>query len=214
MANLNQIAIAFADSMGKGLDVAYVERVKFSIKYYRAKYIRQQAERSKLNPSIVQSYVDELISVDEADTCVVVAGCNTKRTRNQVPRPISIKGFAPFFYVGPVLISDPNDIPFAFTNTAGIANARYSRFTGNLTRYMYRNNYIYTNDCLRKYIRISHPFENPEEVIEKCTTAISCYTDDNAYPIEIHMLDFIYKELANAELRLRPEEEEELIEKA
>lgn len=101
-----------------------------------------------------------------------------------------------------------------YSPPAEIANANYSRFTKNMVRYFYRNGYLYTtNNCLRKYFRVTHVFENPVEAADMCNTAIACLTDDDEFPIGEHMLEAIYKEMRNAEMSMLPPQQEALIEK-
>ena len=44
---LNEIAYNIADAAGRGTNAAYIERLKFQIKYYRSLLIRRDQERNR-----------------------------------------------------------------------------------------------------------------------------------------------------------------------
>ena len=44
---LNEIAYNIADASGRGTNAAYIERLKFQIKYYRALLLRRDQERKR-----------------------------------------------------------------------------------------------------------------------------------------------------------------------
>lgn len=212
MATLNQIAASYCDAVDKPFDMMLRERVKFSIKYWRAKLIRQDFERNPPDRSVVQSIVLPMASVDAADSCLVVAGCKLLRTQNKVPRPVVIKGSQPFFYVGPVVFSCDDNLPFSHATRTEIEFARYKNLTANNIRYMYFNDYIYVTDCLRQYIRADHPFEDPFAAMEACIDGGNCVDDDTEFPISGHMLDTILRGLQTAELRIMTSPQEVTVE--
>lgn len=212
MATLNQIAASYCDSVNKPFDILLRERVKFSIKYWRAKLIRQDFERNPPDRSVVQSIVMPLSSIDAADSCLVVGGCKLLRTTNKVPRPVVIKNASPFFYVGPVVFSCDDNLPFSHATRTEIEFSQYKANTSKAIRYMYHNGYIYVTDCLRRYIRVDHPFEDPFAAMESCVDGGNCVDDDTEFPISGHMLDTILRGLQTAELRMFTDDREVKIE--
>ena len=212
MATLNQIAVSYCDSVGKPFDMMLRNRIKFSVKYWRAKLIRQDFERNPPDRSVVQSIVMPMASVDAADSCLVLGQCKLLRTVNKVPRPVIIKSASPFFYVGPVVFSCDDNLPFAHGTRTEIEFASYKTLTSQAIRYMYHNDRLYVTDCLRKYIRVDHVFEDPFAAMESCVDGGNCVDDDTEFPISGHMLDTILRGLQSAELRIFTDDNEVKIE--
>lgn len=194
MASLNELATAFIDSVEQPFNIPLRERVKFHIKHLRAKFIRQDFERNGISRNIVQSYVDKLIPVDALDTCVIQLGCTVLRTENKVPSPVQTKGNL-FQRVGSVNYQGmawgeiyPDELPYI----------GYNLFTAKSTRYHYTNNYIYVyTEGKQKYIRIDGAFEDPQAALDRCVDSANCVSDDDEFPISLHMVDLIYKEMRN-----------------
>jgi len=196
---LNQIAYSIAEAVGESFDVALLERIKFSVKYYRAELLRQEFERSGIDRQVVQRMVQQLTSVDIADTCVVDVGCDVLRTLNKVPQPVAIKGEV-FRYVG-----SPNFINEEWVHT-DINELRYTAhntFTADVTRYTYVNGYIYvyTNKKF-KYVMLESVFLNPEEAVTACSDSYNCIDDDDEFPIQGHLIRRIVNGLVTQELRI------------
>lgn len=193
MASLNEIARAFIDSINQPFNFMLLQRVKFHVKHLRAKFIRQDFERNPISRNIVMTYVDNLIKVDELDNCIIDIGCTILRTKNKVPKPVQLKGEL-FQYVGSVNYAagawgeiTPNELE----------TIRYNIWTSKKTRFHYTNDYIYvhTEKKRLKYIRIDSIFEDPAKAVTICNDSVNCITDDDEFPISLHMLDMIYKEM-------------------
>ena len=61
---LNEIAYNIADASGRATNAAYIERLKFQIKYYRSLLIRRDQERNTYLP-------DQFIQTLEAPISIV-----------------------------------------------------------------------------------------------------------------------------------------------
>jgi len=194
MASLNQLATAYIDSVNEHFNIPLRERVKFHIKHLRAKFIRQDFERNKFSRNIVSSYVDKLIKVDKLDNCLVELGCVMLRTERKVPKPIQLKGVL-FQYVGGV---DYASGSWGEIDPAEVATLQYKIFGADLERWYYTNDYIYVITKGKfKFIRVESAFEEPEKAVTVCENSVDCLTDDDEFPVSLHMVDMIYKELRN-----------------
>jgi hypothetical protein len=192
MASLNEIATAFIDSVNQEFNIPLRERIKFHIKHLRAKFIRQDFEKNKISRNVIGSYVDKLIKVDQLDNCLIELGCKILRTENKVPKPVQTKGSL-FQYVGSVNYGNEG---WGEVDPSEIATLPYKMFSNKLDRWYYTNDYIYViTDGKYKYIRIESAFEDPEEAVTVCTNSTNCLTDDDEFPISLHMVDLIYKEM-------------------
>lgn len=204
MASLNQISQSYISAIGKDYDYALQERIKFAIKYWRAKLIRQEFERNPPDTKLKQSFVMGLINTDDAASCLVQSGCNVKRTTTKVPTPITVKSPDPFSYVGPAKTWMQEDVlAYKHVSTTGkMIGQKYTRYTKTTFLYEYLNGYVYTNNCLSNYILFSGYFEEPERAVEACVDSVNCITDDDNFPIGMHMLDTILQGLAAGELKM------------
>jgi hypothetical protein len=199
---LNELAQSYCDSVNKPFDVQFLERIKFAIKGYRAALIRQDFERNGMAKDMLQSFVTKLVTVDEADNCIINVGCTILRTEDKVPKPVQLKGGDLFNYVGSVNIKNQ---PFVLTDTNELQYTKHKKYTKNSTRYIYRNGYIYIYTTGKfKYITIEGVFENPEEAMNLC--ANNCPDDNDQFPISAAMLEALYIKLANAEMRNKTED--------
>lgn len=210
MASLNLIAQAYIDSVDSPFDHGLKERIKFTIKYWRIFLLRQEFERRGADRSILQGYVEELVDVDAFDTCVVTSGCVVKRTKNKVPRTLSIKGGSNFSYVG-VPKYWCKDMPLSFTESSpnDLATACYATYAPNVDRFRYINDYIYIYDKpLMKYLYIEGYPEDPTEFHANCITAANCVSDDDEFPIGMHMLKTIIDGIRNNELSIKTDDQE------
>lgn len=194
MASLNRLARAFIDSVEQPFNIGLLERVKFHIKHYRAKFIRQDFERNGISRNIVQSYVDNLIKVDELDNCIVDIGCTILKTKNKVPKPVQTKGNL-FQRVGSV---NYKGLAWGELTPNELLYIKHNIYTSKAIYFHYTNDYIYVYGNKKlKYIRIDGVFEDPYEALTKCVDGADCVTDDDEFPISLHMVDLIYKEMRN-----------------
>lgn len=206
MASLNEIAYSFAEAVGKSDDIALVRRVKFAIKYYRAKLIRQDFERNGLSRDMLIRIVTPLIKVDEADNPCVKAGCLLLRTKDKVPKPVRTKGSSLFYRVGGIKLTSET---WGEVDLNEVKYLQYRTFTKNGTFYYYVNDYLYiiTNGKF-KYASITAVFADPTKAINQCIDSAECVSDDDEFPIPEDYLDTILKGLMSSELSLQIPEKE------
>jgi|TARA_R100000455_G_C6273327_1_gene130814 hypothetical protein len=109
---LNEIAYNIADASGRGTNAAYIERLKFQIKYYRALLIRRDQERNTYLPDAFIQTIEVPISpvtLTSANATVLTGGdIDPTTTINdqalhksdfQLPEPVRLKRGVPFFEV-------------------------------------------------------------------------------------------------------------------
>jgi hypothetical protein len=207
MASLNQIAFSYADSVAKSNDIGFIERVKFAIKYWRATLIRQEAERTNVNGAYQQIYVDLLVPYDDAGIVGIDSGYKLLITQNEVPKPVIVKGSDPFSYVGPATniahSATEYYVPYIYSPPAEIANSCFDRYAKQIPRYFMVNNKIaVTGNCLHKYLKVMHVFEDPFDALNKSIDSLDCFGDDDEFFIGGHMLNAILVGLRNAEMSI------------
>lgn len=185
MKSLNEIAYFIAARLGKENDFKTLQEIKAAIKINRALILRRDVERNSDDPSYVQHFYTKLIEVDEYDNCLVEGECKILRTELPVPKPIRTKEFSPFKYVGIVGFLNP----FNYYDFAKFVLLPHRKYTSNSLYYSYNNNYIYilkTDVPETQYLEtllIQGIFANPEEAVTQCIDAISCFSDDDPFPL-------------------------------
>jgi len=198
MQTLNKIAQNIADSLGKPFDVLLRERIKYTVKYYRAEFIRQDIERNGISSHFLQTFTTELVKADKADTCLVNVNCTILKTKNPIPSPVRVKGEL-FKYIGDAGYKQA----YTYRQLEELQYSEYNKYTSKVKSYDYKNDYIYVfNTTKVKYITIQAVFEFPEEVNTVCSVTKECYTDDSKFPISSDMIRRITVGLLSSELRM------------
>ena len=198
MATLNEIVYNIAETVGKGLDVILRERLKFTVKYYRAEFIRQDIERNGISSVFQQRFTAKLVKTDLADSCALTVGCTVLKTEKPIPTPVRIKTSGGLFkYVGTADFADA----FSYREVQELKYSKYNKFTGNSISYDYKNNHIYVfNNTKIKFVTVQGIFEDPESV-NSCASEV-CYTDDSPYPISADMIRRITLGIRSGELAI------------
>lgn len=204
---LNKIAASIADPLGKSYDVMFLERIKFEILYWRSEFLRQDGERNQLSKEFQQSVVTNLQRVDKADTCYASVGCDVLRTINPIPKPIRPKDPDSLFrYVGAI----DGSHSFTYTDRELLPHVTHNKFTGNIVRYEYADNYIYVFGNLKlKYVKLIGIFHDPRLVGISCD-GVACYDDDSEFPISGDMLRPIIEGIRNGTLRAPKQSDQEV----
>lgn len=185
---LNQAAYYIAGTLNRPEDDVFVAEIKFAIKYYRSKLLRDDFHRNGIDKSSVQSFVVPLINVDKSLTHLIEFDCDIKRTTDKVPISIKTKTNSPFLFVGGVGFS--RSISYIETNQ--ISNLHHDRFASENIKYFYENGYVYVINAKRiKYLQFQSYWENPEEVIDLIASDNNCYNDDQEFPLRQDLLMFI-----------------------
>jgi hypothetical protein len=207
MASLNQIADGLTLELKRPEDTILRDLIKDLIKQQRALYLRQSIDKYGVDLQYIQRYRAELIKVDKADTCLVTVGCAIHRTENKVPTPVRYNCDVPFQFVGSV----DEGITFVYTPMSGWKHTSYNKYTANIVRYDYIDNYIYLFNTRRlKYISIRAIYENPSLIIPCMNDDIVgiCYTDDMEFPIPEDLLTIIRQNILKEFGVIKPEDTE------
>lgn len=230
MTTLNEIAENIAFKLGEQFNYTLRESIKDTVINYRAKFIRDDAERNVFNslPFVQTISVDfEEISIFDAfdgDYSCITAICpdvatrqkyKVLRSKEKVPMPLRLKtqGVSPFMYVGS-LTGDKMFTPTTLETFPYVAELKYN--SKNIY-YIYINERLFIinnlNACdINETLRIctvllKGVFENPREAQSICKT-ITYSVDDASFPIGRDMLLLISNGIVKGEyLVLRDGEE-------
>lgn len=198
--SLNAIADNIISGLNEPFDDVLKQRVKFTVKLYRALFLRRDAEKNGLNRHTQQSFTMELELVDFADDPGVVVGCKVLRTKDKVPVPVRHKTDVPFKYVGNLV----GGLGFAYTEQEELRFTKSNTFTCNVPRYTWRNGYLYVYGVNRmKWLQVQGSFENPEEAFELQVASGQCASDDDVFPIPMDILAEITDGMIRGQLPIR-----------
>ena len=202
--SLNQIADYVLGELGFDLDYVQRQKAKFAIKMWRAKFLRQDAERNGLDKTFVQYYTDSLVKVDTG-SCLVETGVDVLETEHNVPKPVRTKSGQPFKYVGEV----GGGQAWTYAEPEEMQYVAYNKYSPNIIRYSYVNGKVRVlGACLPKYIEIADAFEDPSEAVTHCVDSINCFNDDEPFPIGMDMLADIIKAILTTKLKIDEGDEE------
>jgi len=199
MASLNNIVDSIADGLGKSFDHMFKERLKFTVKYWRAFLIRRDLERNIIDKNLIQSICLDIEDADLSACCSVATGCMGSKTILKVPKGITVKSHTPF-----LAVLTPKRTPISYYNFNSLMYIQHKKYTNKLPYYDYINGHIVLyNVGPLKNIVVSGIFENPEELPDcnSTTDPIDCYQEEN-FPISTHMITTIMDGIISNELRL------------
>jgi len=204
MKSLNEYANIYLASTNQPFDVVLHRRVKEALKYWRAMLVRREFERKPKDVKLKQYFYATLEKDDESGSCDVDTGCTVLWARN-IPNPISLNDVAPFSYVGHAT----KDIAFRFTSNTGVLVRDANRFSNAFASYTY--DYfgikVYSYAPLLTKIKVEGYFEDPTLVNNLCSESISCFKDDEPFPIGEHMLTTIFEGFRRGEFSITPEDQ-------
>ena len=135
---LNEIAYNIADASGRGTNAAYIERLKFQIKYYRALLIRRDQERNTYLPDQFIQTIEVPISLvninDSIEFSAAINGQGLHKSNSQIPDPVRLKRGVPFFqvayfkniYDGSLSVTADELVASITTNTSDGTNNNYT----------------------------------------------------------------------------------------
>lgn len=196
---LNEIAYFVAGRFNREEDLKFINEIKFAVKYYRALLVRRDAERNSTSRQYMQSFIQPLIEVDEADTCVTQIGCTILRTRDKVPEPVRLKDTTPFNFVGTIAYKKV----FTYSDPAGISFINDSKYSAKMIYYTYVNGYIYIYNVDKlKRILVDAAFIDPISAVDICTNSVNCISDDEPFPCPADMVQNIIQSLLAGELSI------------
>jgi hypothetical protein len=209
MASLNQIADTIADGVGKSLDFTFKQRVKFAVKYWRARLIRQEVQKYGANPAFLQQYHVTLSRVDLTHLSPVTSECYVMESTHCIPKSVRLENNLGLLYVGSIT----GKRPFSYCPLELLEYKLAVPFTRNLVYYELIETTEGTklrvfNNTKIKYVLIRDFLEDPAEV-NTCNCnedgeIIECYNDDMNFPIPFDLIPIIIQGLIKGELAINP----------
>lgn len=204
---LNQIVDSLADSFSRSFDVAFKERLKFTVQYWRARLIKQEIDKGNYHDLFYHTIVLPLKNVDLIDNCSVTLDCPILRTTDKVPAPVRFRGVKSFAFVG----STTGKIKFEYSNLDMLDIKLEGKYRSKAIFYEYRNDYIYVfNNLKLKNIAIRGVFADLEKLKQYQCNDDVCYTDDMPYPLPEDMIALLVNGLLSNEFRIMGKEDKEV----
>lgn len=208
MASLNQIVYNIAEIANDSTNSVLIERLKFMVEYYRALFLRRDAERNFNIPDqnvTTLSYETEWVSAVEA--CGVALPCQILRTTEPVPPAVALKGKSGFYYVGPAGGAES----YQYVTAEQVPYSVVGKFSGNVPKYYYKNGYIYIINSSAQCIEVRLVAEAPVTGGNAAGAGTTCIDSDAEYPITGDMIQRITEAIFKNELAAqRPNDDEQI----
>lgn len=199
MSVLQGIVETIADGLGKSSDVAFKERIKFSVKYWRAFLIKRDLERNAVDRQLFQTICLPLEYGATDVCCLVTTGCKGLKTISKLPKTVRTKG--PFMFSSITTPKYKEIYPLDRVHWSKLPFSRYAKLN---LHYDLINGYLYIRNAVNlKYVLISAIWEDPEE-LPQCHSdegGIDCYANGD-FPIPSDMVTTIIEGIIKSDLRL------------
>jgi hypothetical protein len=183
-------------------------QIAFITNYYRAKLLRQEAERhaNKLSTEKGQDLGKvSIIQADPHECCEIDLDC-ILRTEKPIPTTLE-------------LIRNKHGLTFVGTYGGGAFQEtsfnraqfdKYAPFTSKKPKWFFKNGYIYFLNApgMLQYVNIQGHFEDPQEANQFRTC--DCPLNEEAcslgydydYPLSLHQVDTLVKMIMESEMRI------------
>lgn len=194
MATLNEIAYNIAGAVGKNTDPVFINRIKFQIEYFRALFLRRDAQTNfNIPDAFIQTLVLDLEWVNAIDACGVSLPCKLLKTKEKVCPPINLKGKSGFNYVG---------VPgggegFQYVTSEQLEYALTGKFTKRTPKYFYKDGYLYIANHSGMCIEVRVACEMPGTGGDIDVTETGCVDHDSQYPITLDMVQRVTEAVIN-----------------
>jgi hypothetical protein len=208
MASLNQIVYNLANAANDATNTVLLERLKFMVEYYRALFVRRDAERSfNLPDQFAQNLHYEMEWVSAVEACGVSLPCQILRTKELVPSPINLKGASGFLYVGAV----EGQEGYQYVTQEQAPYSLFGKFSGTAPKYFYKNSRIYIVNSSAMCIDVKMVAESPVTGGLAGGGGVTCLSPEDEYPISMDMVARITEAIMAKELRAeRPDDDEQV----
>ena len=232
MQTLNAIAENIAYKLGDQFNDTLKQSIKETVLDYRAKYIRDDADRNALSDvhfsqvGVIQFETVNILQEFGADFSCISAICDdvhlqahyrVLKSKKPIPTPVRLKqaNRSPFMYVGRV---DGSKM-FTYTTLEKFPYIRTLPYSLRTIYYTVINNYIYilnnlsqcdVNETLNLCnIMFKGVFEDPREFYNACENGDS-FVDDLPFPIGKDMLMSLTNAILKGEYPLVPKDGEQI----
>lgn len=209
MASLNQIAEKLAFLVNKEQDYYTINALKFSIRTWRAKFIRQESAKGGVSDQFNQTLHVEMILVD-INGSSNPTGQQILRSKNKIPYPIRMDSDVDVKYVGTV----GGGKSFFQTDWFEIQNYLCMKYMKLKFQYIWDNQYLFVpcnpNDAgwkLLQYLWVIGAFADVEAAVAFFEND-SCYSDDMEYPLAEDLIPMIADAIMRGELNANPSNKE------
>jgi len=188
MPTLNQIAYNIAGAVNKNTDIVFINRLKFQIEYFRAAFIRSEAQQNfNIPDALIQTNIVELEWVNSVEACGVNLPCKILKSKNKLCTPINLKGQTGFVYVGAVGGGES----YQYVSPEQLVYALSSKWTGSHPKYFFKDNYLYVTEGAPMCIEVRMACESPATGGEEGVPNLGCLDHDEEYPITMDMVQKI-----------------------
>jgi len=166
-------------------------QIKFNVKHWRAKLIRQSFQKNKeLEHQVIQDLgCVQLEKIDLAECCGISTGCEATRTVERLPQTIRLNIHTGYTFVGKV--DKATKIPLI--SPFEVELFEYRKYGKQQPAAFIIDGYMYfINLGEQEIVNIRGVFEDPEDVKRfKTCDGDLCYDESTPFPIAIDMLDTI-----------------------
>lgn len=211
MITLNQIVTVLAERVGRQYDLIFKQELKTIVEYWRATILRQALKDNPRDISyFVRSFEAELVD-DFIVKCPFNYGC-VKRTKYPLP-PMIRNTQTPFQYVGdPDLQSAYTFIfPYQLKTLSSARNIKKKEFYTILDGY----GIFFGLPNTQEWVGFTGIPQNIDDIkkFKKCGENVSCYSDDEEYPLTGDLVQRVIQSILSTELRnqvIKPDTEVEV----
>lgn len=184
MATLNQIAFNIAGAVDKNTDPVFINRIKFQIEYFRALFLRRDAQTNfNIPDAFVQTRTVEMEWVDAVAACGVSLPCKVLRSKEKLCNPINLKGQSGFVYVG----APGGGQSYQYVAPEQVVYAVTSKWTKQQPKYFFKDRYLYITEGAPMCVEVRMACESPATGGEPGVDNLGCLDHDAEYPITMDM---------------------------
>lgn len=191
-------------------DPIELEQIKDWVHDQRALWLRNELNKSRsIDDNIVQDLgCVEMERVDAAQCCGITSDCIVIRSKLDIPVGVELHQRSAITRVGPINKAERQLYSFLpFERAVWAGNGQFNK--NNIFSFLLNNRMHLignpNNDVLKmiKYINIRGVFEDPTEAAKfSFCTGGSCYTDNDKYPINRWLLDYLKAEILKSKFAL------------
>jgi hypothetical protein len=207
---LNEIAESIATGLGKPTDIMLIERLKFTIKYWRARLLKQEVDKGNDNDMFLHRFIAPLKLVDQSDNCSVIAGCDILRTVDRIPNPIRKRGVKSYAYVG----SANWKVRFEHCSIEDLHIKLASKYRKNVIYYDLIDGYGYVlNNTKLEWLGFKGVIGNLDLLKKyqcELTSNNICYNDDMDFPLPEDLVQFVINGILSNELKIVAKDDKEV----
>lgn len=194
---LNEIAYNILDLIQKDPDEQWLERIRYSIKYHRALFIRRDLAK---NLSYSRHFVQVIKGLETEKSKITFGDVPAERiymkTLKRIPNTIRLKDGVPLVRVSDVT----EDYPIQHLTIGQMRFHFASKYTGKRPRYIIYEDHIYLVSSFSKLINIHGIFEDPIEamLLNGCEPNVD--PNDLEFPIPSDLIKSITDTIVQSEL--------------